>query len=147
MSPSQNDRRRTPSTVADPSCDELATDLVKLDAVAGRVGKERLPAGPDRERIRDLEAGFAELGNRGVDVVDLHGEMLTDVRRRPALDEVQLLAARIQPSAREPEVGAVVALHEPESLGIERERLVDVAHVDRHVVHSKRLHRLIKAGR
>ena len=84
--------------------------LLQLDAVAGRVVQERLAPGADRGRVGDAQAAPAQFGDRAVQVGDGQGEVLAPVRRHVRLDEVYLLAARVQPGPVEAEVGPVGAL-------------------------------------
>ena len=56
---------------------------------------------------------------RGVEVVDQQGEVLAVVVGHGRLDEVDLLAADVEPRAAEAEVGPVGALHGAEHVDVE----------------------------
>src|SRR5262249_27300127 len=68
------------------------------------------------------------------------GEVLAPVRRYVRLDEVYLLAARVQPSPVETEVGPVGALGQAEGADVEVPGRGHVADVDRDMVESSRSH-------
>ena len=96
--------------------------------------------GPAGRGIGDGHAAAAQLDHRGVQVGHLQGEVLAAVLGRAALHQVELLATGLEPVAAEAEVGSVVALRQPEHVGVEGEGGADVGDGDRHVVHGQRLH-------
>jgi hypothetical protein len=76
----------------------------------------------------------------------LQGEVLAYGRWRLALDEVDLLAPGVEPRTREPEVRSVVSWYEPELVDVEVRCRVDVADVDRDVMHGEWSHPFIMPG-
>src|SRR5439155_6606753 len=65
--------------------------------------------------------------------------------RRFALDEVDLLAAGVEPGAAEAEVGTVGPGGETEHVHVEAHRLLGLAHVDRDVMQRQWLHGLLSS--
>ena len=83
-----------------------------------------------------------ELGHHGVEVGDPDGEVLAEVSRHRGLQQVDLLAAQVDPGAADPEVRPVGAQRTPEDVGVEGHRLGHVGHVDGHMVNGEWLHDL-----
>ena len=108
--------------------------------VAGGVGQEGLAARSHRSGVAHVDAAVAQLGHRGVEVLDLQGEVLAHPRRRGALDQVDLLATGVEPGPSEREVGPVAAGHEAEHARVEPEGRLDVVDVDGHVMDGERSH-------
>ena len=109
--------------------------LIELDPVPGGVGEERLSAhAGDLGDPGHVHATSGQHVDRGVDVADEHGEVLTDGSDEAGhFDEVQLLIAEAEPGTGEVEHRPVQEL-EPEHVAIERDRLAGIGDVDRHVV-------------
>ena len=82
-----------------------AHHLMELDQVAGGVGQEGLAARSHRSGVARVDAAVAQLGHRGVEVLDLQGEVLAHPRRRGALDQVDLLATGVEPGPRNAKSG------------------------------------------
>ena len=72
-------------------------------------------------------------------------EVLAAAVRDLALDQVDLLAAEIEPGPAEAEVGTIRPSGQPEHRRVELDALARVAHVDRHVMNPQRLHPLQSA--
>ena len=118
------------------------TRLVELNPVAGRVNHKGLDARPRRHRVSDFEALLSQLGDDRREVSESQGEVLAHVLWRLRLDEVDLLATRVEPGPAEGESGSVRTDLEAEHVNIERHRRVQVVHVDRYVMEANRLHGL-----
>src|SRR3954447_5344600 len=114
---------------------------MQLDLVPSRIVEERLAAGADRRGVRDVQASLPELTHDLVEVVDQDGEVLPLPPRYFALDEVHLLATRVEPRATELEVGAVVTRGQAEYLGIEGDGSRHVVDIDRDMMNGDWLHR------
>jgi hypothetical protein len=99
-----------------------------------------LPAGSDRHGVAHLHAPGTQLHDHRVEVVDCQREMLSHVGRRLPLDEVDLLAADVEPGAAKAEIGPVGALGQPEHVHVEASRDLGIGHVDRNVVDRSGLH-------
>ena len=114
---------------------------MELDEVAGRITEESLTAGADGRGVRHLDAAGPQLTHHPVQVVDQQGEVLAPARGRLALDEVDLLPAGVQPRALHSQLGPVLPPGQAEHVGVEAHGLVDVGHVDGHVMHGQGSHR------
>ena len=114
---------------------------MQFDHVARRVEQERLTGGADTARIAHLDTATSKLGNGGVEIGDLDGEVLAVVLGYLTLDQVDLLPAEIQPGATEREVGPVRSDCQAEHAGVELDAFGRIAHIDRHVMNPDRLHR------
>jgi hypothetical protein len=113
---------------------------VELDRIAGGILQERLAPGPDHDRVGDGDSLRAQLGDARVDVGDLEGEVLTDVRWRRCGDQMHLLTSDIEPRAADAELGAVIAGRQAQHFDVEAQRLVDIVDIDRHVMDRDRVH-------
>src|SRR5204863_6668260 len=115
--------------------------LVELDRVAGRIAQERLLTGSRRVRdLVDLYAGRADLGDRGVEIVDAHREVARVRVGAVDLHEVQLRAAGIEPVAGAELLRPARDRREAEHIAVERLRRVGIVDTDRHVVNSGGFH-------
>ena len=103
----------------------------------GRVGEERLAVCTDGDGIPDLDAPPAEFPDHLVEVGYLNCEVLTEVGRHRSFDEMDLLGPEVDPGtgACDAEIRTVVSHFSPEHPGVERQRLLHIAHIDRDVVH------------
>jgi hypothetical protein len=113
---------------------------MELYAVAGRVGDERLKARARPHWVGHLQPLAPELGHQGRNIAERQCEVLPQVVRWLGFDEMDLLAAGVQPCAPEAEVGPVGAYLQAENVDVESERGVDVIDVDRHVVQTYESH-------
>lgn len=113
---------------------------MELDAVAGRVSDERLEARARSYRVGHLQPLAPELGHQLRNVAERQCEVLPQVVRWLGFDEMDLLAAGVQPCPPEAEVGPVGAYLQAENVDVESERGVDVIDVDRHVVQTYESH-------
>jgi hypothetical protein len=113
---------------------------MELYAVAGRVGDERLKARARSHWVGHLQPLASELGHQGRNIAERQCEVLPQVVRWLGFDEMDLLAAGVQPCAPEAEVGPVGAYLQAENVDVESERGVDVIDVDRHVVQTYESH-------
>jgi len=115
-------------------------DFVQLYAVAGGIADEGLSARSHGGGVRRRDSLSAQVCNRRVEIVHLQREVLPQGGGRVAFDEVDLLTARVQPCAGEPEVWTIGAPYESETVDVELKRLVHIADVDGHVMDGCRLH-------
>ncbi len=113
---------------------------MELDAVAGGVGDERLEARARSHRVGHLQPLVPELGHHGRNVAERQCEVLPQVVRWLGFDEMDLLAAGVQPGTPEAEVGPVAAYLQAEGVDVESKRRVDIIDVDRHVVQTYQSH-------
>ena len=92
------------------------------------------------DRIADLDAPATQLPDHLVEVGHLNCEVLTEVGRHRSFDKVDLLGPEVDPGTSDAEIGTVISHFAPEHAGVERQRLVHIAHVDGNVVHCERFH-------
>jgi hypothetical protein len=81
-----------------------------------------------------------QLGDDTVEIVDAHGEVLTQVGRCLSLDEMELLLADVEPSTRKPKVGAILAPDQPESAFVVRQGRVEIVNVDGDMMDGEGFH-------
>ena len=74
------------------------------------------------------------------EIADPHGEVLAEVAGHRRLDQMDLLAAHVDPGAGDAQVGSIVTKPAPQHLGVEGDALVDVGHVEGDMVDGQRLH-------
>lgn len=118
---------------------------MEFHAVAGRVGDEGLTARAHGPGIAHFNTPVTQLGHRGLEVVDLKGEVLAEIGRRLPLDQMDLLAAGVEPGAAEGKVGAVSPRLEAEDIAVEAECGLDVVDVEGDVMDSQGTHPAIVA--
>src|ERR1700728_2786421 len=109
--------------------------LVQFDGIAPRVVHEGLLAtGTAGRRVAHREPLGSERAHDVAQVVVEQGEVLAHVVRGRQLNEVDLLAAGVEPGAGDAEVGPVVALGQAQDLGVEGEGRRHVGDVEGDVV-------------
>ena len=123
-----------------------------------------LPSGSLRKACRSVptviaslttDAPVPELADDAVEVLDPEGEVLPAVGGNGGLQQMELLARRVEPRSSDAEVRAVGPAGHAEHIDVEVDGRVDVGDVDPHVVHAEQLHaiplsrcdRLYRAGR
>jgi hypothetical protein len=113
--------------------------LVQLEQVAERIVQEGLVpgAGDERDPLH-LDALLLQVGDGGIDVVDLDREVVRTERLGVGLHQVHLLAAGVEPVPRA-ELGARQLRH-TEHVAIEGEPLPRVGDADGDMVHTGWLH-------
>ena len=108
--------------------------MVDLEAIAVGVVEEGLVSGPDGAGPPHGDPGGGQRAADLVDVVDREGEVLPELGRDVADDQVHLvLAAHVEPRP----VGAERRTRQPakpEHTFVERQRTVEVGDVDRDVM-------------
>src|SRR3954470_18920313 len=100
--------------------------LVELDGVPRRIGEEGLARGADRRGVADLEPGGAQPPDLRVEIVDEHREVLPPRRPRRTGDQVQLLAADVEPGTGPEVPGAGAGEPEAQCARVEPDGLLEV---------------------